>query len=455
MLVLIVGYFLLGRSFAYLGVPPWHLFVGEIVLAAFLFAGPETVRGSWTRLAPRIRKLRGLVRIYLLFLVYGVFQVFHGFERGYSPLTALRDLAFNYYPVFLLLGLWVGLQRPNFLPRLFRILAWLNGIYGLAYILFVNRVSWTFPGVSDQVTAVPIFGPPEYSFVILLALLMYESSLKKVWHLLALNAFVLLGMQIRAEWLGLAAGLFLWGVLTKRVKRMLAGAGVIGILLVLMFLVNFRIPGPESRGGSDISAQDLVGRALAPVDSDLAVEYTSSYKMDVGTALWRTIWWAAIWQAVNENRRTALAGFGYGYPIGELSPLIEQGGFIQTPHNAFFYALGYTGWIGVLLFGAFLTELCRLVWRSDRKGDQRRGIVLLAAMLVYAMFTAFFEAPYGAIPFYLLAGCLVGSGLDRRSSKTIHSAAGALAIHPRPHELEPSAIGRGAARDSHAHRARG
>jgi O-antigen ligase len=422
MLVLTVGYCLMGRSFAYLGIPPWHIFIGEVALAAFLLAGPETVRGPWTRLAPRIKKLRGLAKIYLLFLAYGVFQVVHGIALGYPALTAVRDLAFNYYPLFFLLGLWVGLQKQDFLPRLFRILAWLNGIYGLAYILLLSRVDWTFPGVSNQVVPVPIFGLPEFSFVILLALLMYEPDLKSVWHLLVINAFVLLGMQIRGEWLGLAVGLFLWGALTKRLKRMLAGGGVILLLLVLMFLVNFRIPGPETRGDTEISARDLAGRALAPVNSDLAGEYTSSYKMDVGTAVWRTIWWVAIWQEVNQSRKTALFGFGYGYPLGELSPLIEQGEFIQTPHNVFFYALGYSGWIGVLLLVLFQAGIVRLLWQAYRKAGQPAGLVLWFAMLAFALFTPFFEVPQGGIPFFLILGCAAGASFSLKPANAKSAA---------------------------------
>ena len=415
-LILILGYCLMGRSFAYMGIPPWHLFIGEIILAAFLLAGPRTARGSWARLARRIRPLRRLLKFYLVFLVYGIFQVLRGIALGHPPLTAVRDLAFNYYPVFFLLGLWVGLRKPNVLPRLFRALAWFNGIYGIAYILFLNRVSWTFPGVSDQVAPVPMFGLPEFSFVVLLGLLAYEPNLRKVWYLLALNGFVLLGMQVRAEWLGFAVGLLLWGWLTKRLKRMLTAGAVVAVVLAVMFVIDFRLPGPATRGGGEISARDLIGRAMAPLDPDLAAEYTSSYKMDVDTTVWRTIWWLAIWQSVNQSRGTSLFGFGYGFPIGELSPFIGEGEFIQTPHNVFLYALGYTGWIGVLLLALLQGELARLLWKTYRKTNQPCGIVLWAAMLSYAMFTAFFEAPYGAIPFYLLAGLLVRPLILRRPS---------------------------------------
>ncbi|MGA9882239.1 MAG: O-antigen ligase family protein [Candidatus Acidiferrales bacterium] len=409
-LLLILGYCLMGRSFAYLGYPPWHLFIGEIVLAAFLFAGPMTRVGPWVKCARRIRQLRRLTKIYLALLLYGIFEVCRGIALGHPTLTSIRDLAFDYYPLFLLLGLWVGLRRSQYIPRLFRLLAWFNGIYGIVYILFLNRVTWIFPGVSDRLTAVPIFGLPEFSFIILLALLAYEPDLRKIWHLLVLNAFVLLGMQIRAEWLGLAVGLFLWACITRNLKRFMAGSAAVAAVLALMLVLNFSARGPVSRGPSEISARDLVGRALAPLDPDLAADYTSSVRMDVGTTVWRTVWWAAIWEAVNQSRRTVLLGLGYGYALGDLVPYL-QGVFVQTPHSVFFYTLGYTGWIGVLLFALLQAELVRLLWHSYRTTKCAGGIVLWVAMIAFALFTPFFEVPQGAIPFYLVIGLFVGSAM--------------------------------------------
>jgi O-Antigen ligase len=407
---IVFGYCLMGRSFAYLGIPAWHLFLGEIVLALFLMAGPATARGPWISAARHLPQLKQLMWAFVAFFAYGIFEIAHGVASGFSPLTAARDSAFNYYPLFLLLGIWIGLCRPDFLARMVRPLAWFNAIYGLAYILFLNRIDWTFSGVSQDVTPVTIFGMPEFSFIVILGLLCYERRLSSVWHLLALNAFVLLGMQIRAEWLGLFVGLIVWGWLTKRLKKMATAAALIAALLALMYVVNFRIPGPESRGGGDISARDLIGRAFAPVDPDLAAEYTSSYRMDVGTTVWRTIWWIAIWEDVHQSTRTALTGLGYGYPLGDLVSYLQDE-FIQTPHNVFFYALGYGGWLGVLAFGYFQFQIARLLWTNYRKTGQPSGLVLWISMLIFAIFTPFFEVPQGAIPFYVLLGGIAGTSL--------------------------------------------
>src|SRR5437879_189784 len=135
-LFLVVGYLGLGKPFAYLGLPWISLYIGEIALLAFLFFGPRTKEGNWLSVSCRVQKLRRLKRLLLLSLVYGGFVALRGSLQGYPALTAARDTAFNYYPLFLFLGIWVGLRDSRFLCRAVRILSLWAGSYGLAYILF-------------------------------------------------------------------------------------------------------------------------------------------------------------------------------------------------------------------------------------------------------------------------------------------------------------------------------
>jgi hypothetical protein len=405
---LTLGYFCLSRSFAYLGIPPWSLFVGEVVLAYFLLWGPVTPRGRWPWVAMKDPWLRRLVQIFLVLFVYGIFQVIRGMLQGYPRFAAVRDLAFNYYPLYLFLGVWVGLRSSGFLPKLLRVLAWFNGLYGLTFILFLSNVAWTIPGVSKEVAEVRVFGQPLGSAIALIGLLAFERNLWRVWHVFLLNLFVLLGMQIRGEWLAFAVGLLLWGWLTKRLRRVVVAGVYVIVLIGLMYAVDLEFPGPETRGAGTISVRDLVGRGLAPIDSDLASDYTESYQDAENTTLWRTVWWAEIVVAVHESATRALLGFGYGFPLGDLVPYLA-GEFIRTPHNFFLYSLGYTGWLGVILFLAFQAELVRLLWRTWKQTGQCFGILFWATSLVFGAFTAFFEAPYGAIPFYLVIGCAIAS----------------------------------------------
>jgi hypothetical protein len=427
---LIVGYLCMTRSFAYLGIPWISLYVGEIALAAFLIFGPRTNRGPRLQLAWDSPRLRRFESVLLLLLCYGALEAVRGISSGYPAFTAARDTAFNYYPIFLFLGVWVGLRDRDFLRRAAHALAWWNGCYGLAYLLILSDLPWTLPGTSKAATDVLLFGQPYGSAVALLGLIAFEPRLRRVWHLIALNIVVMFWVQIRAEWVGFAMGSLLFAWCTKRLKPLATAAAAAALLLAVMYLANIDLPSPETRGGR-ISADNLVARAMAPFNRDMAENLAS--KQDVnqfaGNAEWRLVWWAEIWDQVHSTTSSSLLGLGYGYPIGDLNPFIEGGYFIQTPHNSFFYALGYSGWIGVMLFGLLQIELLRLLWGSYKITGQPFGLMCWAALLSGSMFEDFFEAPFGAIPFYLLIGAALAPRL--LNGGVAPARAVALSIPPR------------------------
>jgi hypothetical protein len=326
----------------------------------------------------------------------------------------VRDFAFNYYPLYIFFGLWAGLKRPDLLPKLLRGFAWFNGIYGTLYLLFLNGIYWFFPGVSDEISAVPIFGQPVYSFVALLGIIAYDQKPWRSWHLLALNSFVMLGMQLRTEWFAFAVGLITWFIMTRQGKRLLQAGAVFALFFALMYITNLRLPGPEGRGGGEISVRQLTDRALAPFranTSDVAAAAGVGAETQEATFVWRTVWWFFIWSSVHSSPVTTAIGFGYGYPLGALVPYL-QGEFLRTPHNAFFYALGYTGWLGVAVFAVFQATIFRLLWRADGKTKEAFGIPFWTAMMAYGMFFPLGETPYGAVPFYLVIGWLASSVLS-------------------------------------------
>jgi hypothetical protein len=354
-------------------------------------------------------------------------EALRGILSGYPAFTAARDTAFNYYPLFLFLGMWVGLRDRDFLRRVARALAWWNGCYGLAYVLFLSNLSWTMPGTSGAPSDVPLFGQPYGSAVALLGLIAFEPRLGQVWRLIALNLLVMLWVQIRAEWVVFAVGALVFAWCAKRLKPLAIASAAAVILLAVMYIANVNLPSPKGRGGQ-FSARDLVARTVAPFDRDLAASLSTKEAVEqfAGTTDWRLVWWAMIWGQVHGTASSALLGFGYGYPIGDLNPFIEEGYFIQTPHNDFFYALGFSGWIGVMLFGLLQIELLRLLWRSYKISSQPFGLICWAALLSGSMFEDFFEAPFGAIPFYLLVGVAIVPGLLTGSVAPARAAASLL-----------------------------
>jgi O-antigen ligase len=192
-----------------------------------------------------------------------------------------------------------------------------------------------------------------------------------------------------------------------------------------MYITNFSFEGPESRGGT-ISATELVARVIAPVNPELAADYSDDVHMYEGTAAWRTMWWIEIWNSVHSSSSLAILGHGYGFALGDLVAYLEDSS-TRTPHNVFFLALGYTGWSGVIMFALLQSEIARLCWRAFRKTKQAFSIVFWVTTLAFSFFTPFFETPQGAIPFYLVAGCACAGLL---ADKMYFGAGGFRGLHP-------------------------
>jgi hypothetical protein len=217
-----------------------------------------------------------------------------------------------------------------------------------------------------------------------------------------LNAVTLIGIQTRGEWLGFLIGFVLWGIVTRRVINLIAAFTMMLALLYVGFVTDIHLPGAATRGG-DVRSRDIAGRIIAPMNPELAAEYTDAATTYAGTVTWRTEWWRAIWDRINVEDTTALFGLGYGYPLGDLVPYL-QGEVIRTPHNIFFYVLGYSGWLGVLIFFWLQTQLGLVLWRVLRITGQPFGVIAWVQTLTGAFFGNVFETPAWAIPIYILLG---------------------------------------------------
>jgi hypothetical protein len=406
---LVVGYLCMNRSFAYLGIPPF--FIGEIVLGAFLLLKPRVALGTWAASLLRASPLNGLGLALLAFVAYGVWQVGRGVFGGSDPLYTLMYFVFNYYALYLFLGIWIGLQVPDFLPKLNRVLAWVYGIYGLMYILVLKQVVAYMPG-SEQ----PLFGPPAGGSVAILGLLCFERDLRAVGLVLVLDIIVTLARQVRAEWLGLAAGMLVWGLVTGRLGRVVA-IGVAGLaVLGFIELADVRLAGRQT----GVSLSETLARVIAPIDLELAREISPNAERHASTAEWREKWWDQIWLSVHSTPMLEAFGHGYGFHLFALAPAdvratddVEE---LRTPHSAFYYALGYTGWVGVALFGLLQFAILRLAWRSYRVSGQPVGVVWWVMGMAMASFEGGFETPYVAIPLYLLWGMAIAPGLQAKGA---------------------------------------
>ena len=424
--LLMAGYLSMSRSFAYLGtatlaswgvpVSGFPIYVGEVALAAFLLRRPRESLGRTLSAMIVPSPVSTVAWLVYLVLFYGIFELLRGiFVEGYPALVALEQVAFNYYPLYIFLGLWIGLSRPDFLRRFVRAFAWWNGIYGVVFVLFLGQLAYTYFIVPS---VVPLFGQSFGAGVALLGLLYYERSFSRVWIPVLLNAFVLLGGQVRSEWLAFVVALVVWALVGRHVSRLLIATAALSTLLVVGYALDVRIPAPVLRGGA-ISTRDTVGRIVASVDEEAASRFSPDAAAYAATIDWRQDWWASIWETVNADSVRRAIGLGYGFPLPELSPHLLGSEDVRTPHNVFFYALGYGGWLGVAIFSGLLGAVARLLWRTYRSSGEYFGLIVFALGTTRAFFDSYFETPFQAIPFFLLAGLAAAPALTQVADRPV------------------------------------
>jgi len=147
-------------------------------------------------------------------------------------------------------------------------------------------------------------------------------------------------------------------MLTRQAKRLLQAGAILASLLTLMYITDFSLPSPKGRAEGDFSSTATRrpghGCCFAPILSDesAAAGLGGVDSQEATLCVQDCLVGGDLEFGSLGFSNGGLGGHGYGFPLGDLVPYLE-GEFIRTPHNEFFYALGYTGWIGVLLFAPF------------------------------------------------------------------------------------------------------
>ncbi len=405
--VLLLGYSFFGRAFAYIGIPPAKIFIGDVALVLFMVFNQRAFFDRWFSTLMNRTKFSPLSWTLLISLMYGIAEVVYGILSGNDALTAIQILVFNLYPLYVFLGIWAGMARPDLLRKYIRICAWFTAIYGPLNMAFLKNVQIMIPG-SD----VPILGPPGSGSGALLGLLCLEPNPAQFWFPIIMCGFMTLAMQIRADWLGFTGALLIWGILEKKLNRLMAVIGLVIGLLVIGFVADIRFYNPARE--AEVSTREILGRALSSIDPELAHDYSKNSATYAGTVSWRENWWKAIREEVAKNKVSLLFGLGYGYPIKDLVSYLK-GMDIRTPHNVLYFALGYSGLIGLGIFVTLQGCILRLLWLVYKETGQAYGFASWSFILMSALFGNVFETPVGAIPLYIQLGLYVAPLLQKRA----------------------------------------
>ena len=392
------------------------LFVGKVSAYIGLLLGALvlfSVRVLWDRwfvaLTWRGDPLRGVAWALLVSLLYGVAQVIYGvFFLGHALFTALQILVFNLGPVYLFLGIWVGIRHPGTIRTYIRFLAWWMVIYTPIYFLFLQHLNFSLTGLLPG-SGLDVLGNPGSGTLPLLGLLTLEPHIARFWLPIVVCILLTIANQERSDWLGLGVCLMIWGKLSGKLGRVFGILGLIAAVLVIAAMVDLRLPPIPGRGG-ELSARGTIARMAGAISPELAAEAGGGRDAQFyyGTVHWRQHWWAAIRSEVFKEPKTEIFGLGYGYPLAHLAgPAVEKQG-TRSPHSVFYFTLAYSGFVGVAIFFCLEGCIVWLLWRVYKVSGETFGFIFAIYTLIGAFFGNVLETPQASIPFYLLCGMAMG-----------------------------------------------
>jgi hypothetical protein len=405
--IVLLGYALDGRGFAYLGYPP--LFIGEVTLLVGLLVAAQT-RG-WLRLGqmPEALLLGAL-------LAWGACRLLPDLPR--HGLDTVRDgMVFGYSAFAVLIAVLI-LDKPQRLVMVLVHYRTFTRVF-LALVLVVNalyRLVWLERPTWPWAPAVPIIHQKEGDIDVHLAAVLaffvagFAGPIRWRWIIpLGLTAAVM-GSTDRA---GMLALLAVVGICVAYRPRHSAPWRLVGMLLAAVGVLwisglRFEVPGGKGR---EIAFDQIVDnfRSMAGGDSGRGL-------LDA-TKQWRQDWWSEI---VNYTVHGPYTWTGKGFGIN----LADDDGFqvydeapLRSPHNVHLTFLARGGVPGLLAWA-----MAQLGWaacilyawsRAHRARDRAwSGLFMFlfcfwTACIINATFDVFLEGPMGGIWFW----CIYGLGL--------------------------------------------
>ena len=362
--VCLLGYAVLGRTFAYVGVPP--IFLSEVMLLIGLVVALGSrkvgaVLAAWP------------VRLWVVLMAWVAIRTLP--YLGRDGLDAPRDamlVGYGFYAVIVASLLLADPERLRDLVGRYRKgAAVILGLVWLVYLVnkMVGEGLPTIPWNADVKIPEAKGGDLMVHMTAVTAFLMLGLMCSRpVWVLLAAFSSGIIMISNRGGMVAFVLGLGLAWLMRPR------GAGVGKIVYAFIALVMIgAVVGPmlqlQVQGGTRDLTVDQV------VDNVKSIFGRSNSNALDGTKRWRLLWWTDIVNyTVNGSYFWTGKGFGVnlaeadGYSVGDDDSL-------RSPHNGHLTVLARAGVPGALLwlllhaawFGSVM-----LAWLRARRADQRR-----------------------------------------------------------------------------------
>jgi len=404
--ILLIGYALVGKGFAYLGVPP--LYVGEMTMLYGLFA--LSLTQNWSRVL-RTVWLWPLMAM----MLWGALRTIPYLSTDGAD--ALRDAAIWIWGLFAIVMSTLIAADPArllWLEGRFRVFAkWLLILAPISFCVSVfadNDLPHTFwadvPYVLVKGGDLIVHLTGIFAFAALLggvstSLLVPAMIINLVLYFTGRASMVTFGTGTAIVTALRPKSPLIWGVFS---------AAVVGLLMLWFFDVH--IQSSENEHGREISADQMVSN-VSSIFSDTNEENLS------GSKAWRLAWWDTIIKYTIHGKYF-WQGKGFGVNLADDDGFqVEADHSLRSPHNGHLTMLARGG---VPMFA--LWALCQLTlgyglvtraYMAHRRGE-KHWFGLLSFLFIYwlaflinASFDVFLEGPIGGIWFWCVYGVGIGA----------------------------------------------
>jgi hypothetical protein len=418
LVIVLLGYALLGRTFAGIGAPP--LYVGELVLGVGLLSA---IAAGW-----HSRPVRSpLIYLLIAFMGWGAARTIP--YLGTYGLNAVRDGVVWGYGIFALLLAPLLIRRDlvGRIPALYaRVLPWIVVCAPAWVIISVWTGLRGIPGTSmgdgpkPGDVAVHLGGAAAF----ILAMTSHRAYAGRgarrlaewaVWPALLIGLVAMGSLNRGGLVAALAAILTVMILLPFKAAKKLVLAGAMAVLVASLWLGwGEALPGRESR---PISPEQIV-RNLGSIGG-------GSWGGDLeDTRVWRLLWWNSIID-YTVHGQYFWTGKGFGVNLSYDDGILrDPEARSRSPHNGHLTILARAGVPGLALWtllqlGFALSVLAGMV-RARQAGQETRAALFIwilaywLAFLLNVSFDVYLEGPQGGIWFW----CIFGYGLALLASQS-------------------------------------
>jgi hypothetical protein len=408
--ICLVGYAMLGRGFAYTGVPP--IFIGEVFLILGIFTLYSTFNNNIFK--------SHIVWLLIAYMTTGLFTTFpHITNYG---LDSLRDAVTWGYGMFAIIILSILLKTQNitlvtrkyarWLPFFLLAIPIMITIYRYAFNYIPRHPISGIPMINPKIGDIAVHLAGAFTFIILGLRrisakfgrsIQYHSDLLLwlFWSIAIIFVFV-----SRAAIITVLVGVFIT-ILLKPINRW-TNFIIVGVLcLLVFFMLDININLGINRS---ISADDIV-LTIQSIYRDTDIPYYDGPKQ------WRLSWWYDIMEYTFYGEYF-WSGKGYGINLADDDGYqVNVDPPLRNPHNIHLTILARSGVPGfitwIILQISFVYGLLKAFFNARRKKQAIIAnlnvwiIAYWAAFMMNGTFDVFLEGPQGGIWFW----CVFGFGI--------------------------------------------